>query len=222
MSRNPQIPTGKEFAWRLAAFYAALFVALGVQLPFLPVWLAAKGLDAADHRHRARGADDRARCSRFRWRPGSPTATTRCAAPSWSPRLAAVAGYGALGLASGTLAIAVLYALAAAFYTPLMPLADVYALRGLAQHRRAYGPVRLWGSAAFIVGSFGAGLLLDWIAARNLIWLMVAAMAAGRGRRPGRCRRSAARPRGTRRRRRRRARACCATRRSSRSPRRRA
>ena len=34
------------FAWRLALFYAALFVALGVQLPFLPVWLAAKGLDA--------------------------------------------------------------------------------------------------------------------------------------------------------------------------------
>src|SRR5438477_11606 len=32
---------------RLALFYAALFAALGVQLPFLPVWLAAKGLDAA-------------------------------------------------------------------------------------------------------------------------------------------------------------------------------
>src|SRR5712672_1979638 len=45
MSRNPEIPTG-AFAWRLAIFYAALFVALGVQLQFLPVWLAAKGLDA--------------------------------------------------------------------------------------------------------------------------------------------------------------------------------
>src|SRR5262249_58548829 len=30
--------------------------------------------------------------------------------------------------------------------------------------------------AAFIVGSFGAGLLLDLIAARELIWLMVAAL----------------------------------------------
>src|SRR4029450_5476313 len=35
-----------SFAWRLAVFYAALFVALGVQVPFLPLWLAAKGLDA--------------------------------------------------------------------------------------------------------------------------------------------------------------------------------
>ena len=40
--------TGQSLAWRLAAFYAALFVALGVQLPFLPVWLAAKGLDARE------------------------------------------------------------------------------------------------------------------------------------------------------------------------------
>src|SRR5713226_8791950 len=48
MSGNPQILTGQAFAWRLAAFYAALFMALGVQLPFLPVWLAAKGLDARE------------------------------------------------------------------------------------------------------------------------------------------------------------------------------
>src|SRR5437763_3227747 len=49
MSGNPQKFADKEgFALRLAAFYAALFVALGVQLPFLPVWLAAKGLDARE------------------------------------------------------------------------------------------------------------------------------------------------------------------------------
>jgi len=50
MSNNPQAKAkpsrGAGFAWRLAAFYAALFVALGVQLPFLPVWFAAQGLDA--------------------------------------------------------------------------------------------------------------------------------------------------------------------------------
>jgi PPP family 3-phenylpropionic acid transporter len=33
----------------------------------------------------------------------------------------------------------------------------------------------MWGSAAFIVGSFGAGVLLDVAAARDLIWLIVAA-----------------------------------------------
>jgi PPP family 3-phenylpropionic acid transporter len=66
---------------------------------------------------------------------------------------------------------------ASVFYTPIMPLADAYALRGLGRLGRAYGPVRMWGSAAFIVGSFGAGLLLDVTAAVDLIWLIVAAAA---------------------------------------------
>ena len=35
------------FAPRLALFYGGIFVAMGIQLPFLPVWLAAKGLDSA-------------------------------------------------------------------------------------------------------------------------------------------------------------------------------
>src|SRR5204862_213659 len=55
-------------------------------------------------------------------------------------------------------------------------LADAYALRGLAHHSRSYGPVRLWGSAAFIAGSLGGGLVLDVIAPRHLIWLIVAAL----------------------------------------------
>jgi PPP family 3-phenylpropionic acid transporter len=57
-----------------------------------------------------------------------------------------------------------------------MPLADAYALRGLGRLGRAYGPVRLWGSAAFIAGSLGAGVLLDIMPARDLIWLVVAAL----------------------------------------------
>jgi PPP family 3-phenylpropionic acid transporter len=59
----------------------------------------------------------------------------------------------------------------------LFVLSDVYALRGLAPHRRAYGPVRLWGSAAFIAASLAAGYLLDIMAAGDLIWLVVASVA---------------------------------------------
>src|SRR5262249_58041336 len=90
---------------------------------------------------------------------------------------AAVLGYSATGLSQGAAAIMAAFALASAFYTPLMPLADAYAFRGLGGIGRSYGPVRLWGSAAFIGGSFAAGFLLDVIAASDLIWLIVAAMA---------------------------------------------
>jgi PPP family 3-phenylpropionic acid transporter len=175
MSGNPQILTGEAFAWRLAAFYAALFVVLGVQLPFLPVWLAAKGLDAGEIgvvlaipmivRVFAIPVATRAADRRDAVRAAIVVAAA-----------AAVAGYGAVGLAGGALAIMAAFALASAFYTPMMPLADAYALRGLTQRGRAYGPVRLWGSAAFIAGSFAAGILLDVIAPDDLIWLIVAAM----------------------------------------------
>src|SRR5437588_4792985 len=41
-----KIPRGDGFALRMAMFYAAFFAFNGIQLPYLPVWLEAKGLDA--------------------------------------------------------------------------------------------------------------------------------------------------------------------------------
>jgi MFS transporter, PPP family, 3-phenylpropionic acid transporter len=173
---SPVLQPQSSLAFRLAVFYAALFVALGVQVPFLPLWLAAKGLDATligivlslpmivrvfAIPLATRGADRR-----------DALHTVIVIASGM-----AVLGYGALGLAHGVVAITLAYALASAFFTPLIPLADAYALRGLSHIGRAYGPVRLWGSAAFIVGTFAAGLLLDVIAARDLIWVMVATLA---------------------------------------------
>jgi MFS transporter, PPP family, 3-phenylpropionic acid transporter len=180
MAAQPQKSTGEQFSLRLKAFYVALFLTLGVQLPFLPVWLTAKGLDAgsigivlaipaviriiaipvatrmADRRDAVRGVIILAAAG-------------------------ATAGFGALAFAQGAGAIMLLYALASAAYAPVMMLADTYALRGLAPRGRAYGPVRVWGSAAFIVASFGAGALLDLMAPVDLIWLMVAAMAVATG-----------------------------------------
>ena len=175
MSSNPQIPTGTAFAWRLAIFYAALFVALGVQLPFLPVWLAAKGLGAGEIgivlavpmivRVFAIPVATREADRRDALRAAIAIAAS-----------AAVAGYAAVGLATGFFAIMATFAVASIVYTPIMPLADAYALRGLRERGHAYGPVRLWGSAAFVAGSFAAGLALDVIAAAHLIWLIVVAM----------------------------------------------
>jgi MFS transporter, PPP family, 3-phenylpropionic acid transporter len=163
-------------AWRLALFYAALFAALGVQLPFLPLWLAAKGLDA--------GTIGLVLAIPMIVRVIAIPVATQGADRHDALRTAivfaaviSVLGYGAVGLAHGAAAIMATFALASAFYTPIMPLADAYALRGLGRFGRAYGPVRLWGSAAFIAGSFGAGALLEVMAARELIWLVVGALA---------------------------------------------
>ena len=162
------------FAPRLAALYAGLFIMIGIQLPFFPVWLKAKGLDprmiglvlAAPIVARliavplvARAADRRE--------------AVRAAIIATS--FLGAAGYGLVGLADGAGAILAAYALASLALTSVMPLAETYALRGLIARGRAYGPVRLWGSAAFILGTFVAGFAIDAIPARHLIWLIVAA-----------------------------------------------
>jgi PPP family 3-phenylpropionic acid transporter len=159
------------FAPRLALYYAAYFMAVGVQLPFFPVWLAAKGLEpvmiglvlAAPMLIRliavpvmSREADRRD-ALRAAIIVGS---TATCL------------GYGLIGLADSAIVILAVFSLFALVYTPTMPMVDAYALRGLARYGGAYGPIRLWGSASFIVGSFGAGLLLHVMAPQHLIWLI--------------------------------------------------
>ena len=61
----------------------------------------------------------------------------------------------------------------------MMPLTDAYALRGVARYGLNYGPLRLWGSAAFVAGALTCGLLVDLIAARQLIWVIASVAALG-------------------------------------------
>jgi PPP family 3-phenylpropionic acid transporter len=170
----PARATYLGFVPRLAAFYAALFILPGIQMPFFPVWLKAKGLDpkmigivlavpmvarvlaipvvtrAADRRDAIRGA-----------------LVLAC--------VASVAGYTLVGLSGAAVTILIAYTLTSLASTPVMPLSETYALKGLSARGRTYGPVRLWGSFAYIVGNFAAGFAADVMPARDLIWLMVAA-----------------------------------------------
>jgi len=162
------------FVARVAGLYAGIFVMGGIQLPFFPVWLKAKGLDpqmigvvlAAPIVARVIAVPLVARVADRR-------EALRAAIVATS--FLGVVGYVAVGLADGAVAILIAYALASLALTPVMPLAETYALKGLAARGRAYGPVRLWGSAAFILGTFVAGLAADAIPARDLIWLIAAA-----------------------------------------------
>ena len=160
----------------MALFYASTFVALGVHLPFLPVWLAAKGLEpqtigvvlampmilrlfAIPVATRAADRHDALR------------------AVIMAATLVALVGFGALAFMQARSRSPCSIRCRRPPSCCCSCLSDVYALRGLAPLRRAYGPVRLWGSAAFIVANLAAGYLFDIIAARDLIWLIVAAVA---------------------------------------------
>ena len=85
-------------------------------------------------------------------------------------------GMTATGLVQHPIAILAAFALAMAALSPMLSLSDAYALSGLGARGRSYGPVRLWGSVAFIAGNVGAGFLLEAIAPGRLIWLIVFAL----------------------------------------------
>jgi PPP family 3-phenylpropionic acid transporter len=176
MSSPPWIASPAGFAPRLALYYAGYFSALGVQMPFFPIWLAAKGLEPRTIgitlalpmfiRVLAVPLMTRAADGRDALRTAIIVGT-----------VATALGYGLTGCMEGAVGIMAVYGLFALVYTPTMPMVDAYALRGLVQYGGSYGPVRMWGSATFIGGNIVAGLLLTVMAPQHLIWLIAGGYA---------------------------------------------
>lgn len=173
---NPAI-VNDPFARRLALVYAAFFAVVGWHLPLFSVWLSARGLDAA--------AIGVVLAAMQGVRAFAMPAGTRLADRYGSLRgaivlsaLASVAAIALLGSVAGfplILAAAVTLAFVSA---PVLPLTDAYGLKGLAQRARSYGPVRLWGSVAFIAANLTGGVLLTMLAPGNLIWVIFAGNCA--------------------------------------------
>jgi PPP family 3-phenylpropionic acid transporter len=161
------------FTPRISALYGAFFIVAGISQPFLPVWLTAKGLDPA--------TIGIVLAAPMLLRVVTIPLATRLADRHDALRLGiivaacvACVGYGLMGLAEGAVAIMLAYSCASVGFTPLMPLSETYAYKGLTARGKAYGPVRLWGSATFIAGNLIAGVAADIIAPAHIIWMIVA------------------------------------------------
>ncbi len=183
MPPESQIPiasqdTARRFATRLAVFYGTMFSMMGTHLPFFTVWLKAVGIDAfwigvitavppvtrftvlpfvtalAERRHALRAA-------------------------IMVTGFATAFGFCILGTQHQPVLVFLAYAVTCCLWTPMVPLTDAYALRGVARYGLNYGPLRLWGSAAFVAGALACGLLVDVIAAKNLIWVIASVAALG-------------------------------------------
>lgn len=168
----------RRFATWLALVYASGFGLLGTHAPFFPVWLRAIGIDPA-------------------WIgiivavPSVTRFTTLPFVTGFAERhhairggiiaasMATTIGLAVVGLQQQALLVFLAYAATSCVWTPMVPLIDAYALRGVRQYGLKYGPLRLWGSAAFIVGALACGLLIDVIAPSNLIWIIASVAALG-------------------------------------------
>jgi PPP family 3-phenylpropionic acid transporter len=161
----------KRFAGRLKLFYAAEFSTIGTHLPFFTVWLKAIGIDPSWIGIISAVTS----VTRFTVLP----LVTGSAEKRYSLRGALIAtafataiGFSLVGTQTLAFAVFLAYAATACVWTPMVPLTDAYTLRGVARYGLSYGPLRLWGSAAFVVGALTCGLLADLIAPRHLIWVI--------------------------------------------------
>jgi PPP family 3-phenylpropionic acid transporter len=171
-------PAAKRFAARLALFYGTLFGLIGTHLPFFPVWLKAVGIDASWI-----GIITAVPAvTRFTVLPlitGSAERRYSLRGALIVTAFATAFGFAVIGTQHLPLVVFLAYAATACVWTPMIPLTDAYALRGVARHGLNYGPLRLWGSAAFVVGALACGLLVDVIAARQLIWVIASVAGLG-------------------------------------------
>ena len=156
-----------NFGLRLAVFYGCLFSIMGLQLPFFPLWLKSRGLDpqaigfvlAVPIVMRIFAVPV---INRMIDRSGNIRGGLIAAA------FASAFGFSIVGISYGFSAIVLAFALAALFAAPIMSLTDAYALKGLNARKRAYGPIRLWGSAAFIATNIGGDCCS--LLSRSTIW----------------------------------------------------
>src|SRR4029077_5657633 len=176
MSFDTQIPipsgnASRRFANRLALFYGAVFTLIGTHLPFFPLWLKAVGIEPAGI-----GIITAVPAvTRFTVLPLVTGLAERRQALRQAIIVTAIAtalGLVLVGTQHQALPVFLIFAVTCCLWTPTAPLTDAYALRGVAHYGLNYGPLRLWGSAAFVVGALACGLSIDVISPAHLIWII--------------------------------------------------
>src|SRR5439155_1499374 len=158
----------RRCAPRLALFYGTMFGMVGTHLPCFTVWLKAVGIDAFWIGIITAVPP----VTRFTFLPFVTSLAEKRQALRGAIIVTSVVtalGFSVLGTQHAPVLVFLAYAVTCCLWTPMVPLTDAYALRGVARYGLKYGPLRLWGSAAFVVGAPACGLVGDVVGARHLI-----------------------------------------------------
>jgi MFS transporter, PPP family, 3-phenylpropionic acid transporter len=163
-------------AGRLSAFYAAIFLVAGIQLPFWPVWLANRGLSA----HEIGFILAVAIWAKVLATPAIGAIADRSGARrAVMGALAATAfvSYAAMTPVTSFWVLALLNLIALTTQSALMPLGDTVTLAVSRSDRLGYGRIRVWGSVSFILASLASGAALASSSAEQVLPLVLGASA---------------------------------------------
>ena len=164
-------------AVRFSFYYAAIFLAVGIHLPFWPAWLKYRGLDAAEiSLILSVGVWIRAfanpMVAHFADRSGAHKKIIMISAGG------GVITYALFGIADGFWALFVVNVLASVMFMALIPLGENLASRASVEHGFDYGRVRLWGSITFILAAYAGGWVVERAGDAAILWMIVAALIA--------------------------------------------
>ena len=171
---QPPPGSGRSFAWRLGFLYAALFLVVGCYLPYLPVWLDWRSLDADEIAVLLAAP----LFTRIVFTPLISFAAdlvggrrTIVIALAWGSLLSFLLLWAASGFWQMLLATVLL----AINWTTIMPLIETVSVGFIRTGALDYGRVRLWGSLSFIAASLGSGVVIGRIGPQAVLPLLVAA-----------------------------------------------
>jgi PPP family 3-phenylpropionic acid transporter len=165
-----------SLAIRLAIFYGAIFLVVGIQLPFWPLWLkwrgmtaeeigiilaCASGIRAITNPIIAHFADRRGE----RKRP--------IIVLTW----ATFAVFALFSVTHGVWGLLFVSLLLGIVSSATFPLIETLAMQTSAAHKFDYGRVRLWGSVTFIVAALLGGRLLVGEPEPIILWLILGGCA---------------------------------------------
>ena len=163
--------TANKFKIRFSACYSLLMIGNGVQLPFLPLWLHAKGLSVGQIASvvagmmavRIIGAPMFALLAD---RTGNRRVVIQFCA------VIALIGYMALPFTNGFNQILLVSLWGAFFFAPVNPLVEGFGVDASAALGLNFGQLRLWASLSFLSGSLIAGALLTRLSPLETVWLI--------------------------------------------------
>jgi MFS transporter, PPP family, 3-phenylpropionic acid transporter len=175
LTRRWLFSAGSSLGVRISLFFGALFVILGLVLPYFPVWLHSRGLSPIEI--------------------SIITAAPLFARVAFTPAMGFVADH--LGnyrlviitLAWSALALAVVVSGLSGFWpiltvgvmlllaiSTLIPLTETVAVSAVRSDGLDYGRMRLWGSITFIIANFAGGVVIEILGGGSGIWLIASAI----------------------------------------------
>lgn len=167
----------RSYSLRVGCFYGALFLILGVHLPYLPVWLDARKLSAQE-------IAVITAAPLFLRVFITPTVAMLADAGDRHRRLINILAWLALALTvllsqmQGFWPILLLAVPLAIAFSTIIPLTETIAVAGVRAHGLDYGRMRLWGSLSFVMAGFVGGWLIDRAGGDVVIACILAGVAA--------------------------------------------